>query len=182
MPPSPQSGRKGYSSGTQSHSGMLPENQQRFIAVVAFVVVLVVAGFGTYYAATVPPHSPSSLITAGTEFHFRPGTDFQFSMDFDVTWTTGRLMGGLYADNGGSLIVIPASASSGSFPQMPIFCRIPWNFTVDASLTAGQYVLWFYGPAWHNLTVTRTVQVVYPGGPASSGWYQEHSGPWTECQ
>ena len=166
----PTGGRKDFASSRGLGFGMNPRSRALVVPVVCFAVVLVIAVASIFYIMTLPG-PPTLPVLAGTVIHFQPigPVAHGYSVEFSLA-QPGRMVGSWYADQGGILVVDWVNDTQ-KFTVAS--CGGPWNESMDHTFPPGDYRMVFWSSG--NLTVTQTIQVVYPGGPAGSSRYVDAS-------
>jgi len=126
-------------------------------AAVAIAAVVVVVGSAYFFL----PRAVTSLpLPAGTVI-----TKQGFNVTFTVSGTPGRLAGAWYANHGGLIWIYPSNSPPSRVMFLPCIVYMPWNGTADVSLAPGTYTMEFdAGFPEGTFVVTRTIQLVYPGG------------------
>ena len=135
--------------------GMVTERNPLVSIVIALVAVLLVAGVGAYYVATLPP--PESHISAGTTI-WPPGLEFPFT----VQGPSATLLGAWYGNKGGLFWVVPENESSGLLRPV-CGASHPWSGQVNVSLLPGRYLVGFAPNPNGTIVVTESIHLVYPG-------------------
>jgi len=151
---------------------MKPESRTRLIPATCFIVVFAVVVASIFYISTTsaPQNLPTTLpILAGTVVHFPAvGTDGVFRIRFILT-EPGRMVGSWYADRGGEFVVDWVN-DTHPYPGASM-CAAPWNGTIDWTFPPGVYTMGFWGAGLSgNLTVTETIQIVYPASVGPYPW------------
>jgi len=130
-------------------------------AAVAIVTVVVVVGSAYFF---LPRRATSLPLPAGTVI-----SNHGFNVTVAVSGTPGRLVGAWYANHGGMIWIYPSDSPPSRLMFLPCIASRPWNGTADVSLAPGTYTMEFdAGFSQGTFVVTRTIELVYPGGDNST--------------
>lgn len=154
---------------------MKPEHKPlvAFAAVVVGIAVLL----GVYFSAQPTDVRATLPIPAGTVIHLRPDKfdPGQYVLRFSLT-EPGRIVGGWSTQRGTWIYIDWANHSNTRRAWIVPPLDVPWNATVNQTFVPGEYVMSFSGYGYDNVTITKTIQIVYPGGTNATHFYWDQSG------